>query len=52
MLAFAKAGLWEQDVRPHWEEVAKRPFWFDYFDATPALAVAALPQLAAMGLVG
>ncbi|MBM3472948.1 MAG: twin-arginine translocation signal domain-containing protein [Armatimonadetes bacterium] len=52
MLALAKAGLWEQDVRRHWEEVAKRPFWFDYFDATPALAVAALPQLAGMGVVG
>jgi uncharacterized protein YbdZ (MbtH family) len=52
MLALAKAGLWEPDVRPHYDAVATRPFWFDYFDATPVMAIAALPQLAAMGLVG
>jgi len=52
MLALAKAGLWEREVAPHFEAVAGRPFWFDYFDATPVMAVGALPQLAAMGLIG
>ena len=48
-LALARAG-YADEVREHWADVAPRPFWWDYFDATPALAIAALPQLAALGV--
>lgn len=51
MLAFARAGLWEVEVKPYYQAVANRPFWFDTFDATPVMAIAALVQLAAMGLL-
>jgi hypothetical protein len=49
MLALAKAGFTDE-VREHFAEVHARPFWYDYFDATPVMAIAALPQLAAMGV--
>jgi len=48
-LALARAGL-ADEVREHWETIGARPFWWDYFDATPALAIAALPQLSALGV--
>jgi len=44
-LALAKAGLWEAEVKPHWEAMAGRPFWWDYFDATPVTAIGALAQM-------
>jgi hypothetical protein len=45
MLALAKAGH-ADEVRAHWADVHPRPFWYDTFDATPIMAIAALPQLA------
>jgi hypothetical protein len=47
-LALARAG-YPEEVRTHWAEVADRPFSWETFDYTPVLALAALPQLAALG---
>ena len=47
-LALARAG-YADEVKAHWREVHERPFSWETFDYTPVLAMAALPQLAALG---
>jgi hypothetical protein len=47
-LALARAG-YPEEVKAHWREVLDRPFSWETFDYTPVLALAAIPQLAALG---